>query len=132
MSTQPNDAVKHDGLVAKILGKRKVVLNKGSRDGISEGDEFLVFSLGEEIHDPKTGESLGILEEIKGKGKVIHAQDHMCTIQTYEFDLEPVPREQNPYPPRMWPPLYYREPKQKKVYQEFVDVQRGDYARKVV
>ena len=127
-----NNVVKHDGLVAKILGKRKVVLNKGSHDGISEGDEFLVFTLGEEIHDPKTGESLGILEEIKGKGKVVHAQDHICTIQTYEFDLVPVPREQSPYPLSMQPFPYYGEREKRKVYREFVDVQRGDYARKVM
>ncbi len=127
-----NNAVTYDGLVAKILGKRKVVLNKGSHDGISEGDEFLVFTLGEEIHDPKTGESLGILEEIKGKGKVVHAQDHLCTIQTYEFDLVPVPREQNPYLLSMQPFPYYGEREKRKVYREFVGVQRGDYARKVV
>ena len=127
-----NDVVKHDGLVAKILDKRKVVLNRGSRNGISNGDNFVVFSLGEEIHDPKTGESLGILEEIKGK--VIHVQDHICTIQTYEFDLVPVPREQTPYLLSMIPPFYYdyREPKQRKVYREFVGVQCEDYARKVV
>ena len=125
-----NNAVKHDGLVAEILDKRKVVLNKGSRDGISEGDEFLVFTLGEEIHDPKTDESLGILEEIKGKGEVIHVQDHICTIETYEFHLLPVtPPEFNFLP--MIPQARYLD-KQRKVYREFVDVQRGDYARKVV
>ena len=124
-----DNAVKHDGLVAEILGNRRVVLNKGSRDGISEGDEFLVFNLGEEIHDPKTGESLGTLEEIKGKGEVIHVQDHICTIETYEFDLVPVPRFSML---RMDPSPYFFEKEQKRVYREFVGVQRGDYARKVV
>ena len=123
-----NDVVKHDGLVAKILDKRKVVLNRGSRDGISNGDNFVVFGLGEEIHDPKTGESLGILEEIKGKGEVIHVQDHICTIQTYEFDLEPVPQAR--FGPDIFPDFMEKE--QRKVYREFVGVQRGDYARKVV
>ena len=113
--------VKHDGLVAEILSERRVVLNKGEEDGISDGDEFVVFTLGEEIHDPKTGESLGILENIKGKGEVIHVQDHMCTIETYEYDMVP---GSNP----LVPPLYRNEIK---VYREFVNVQCGDYVRKL-
>lgn len=117
-----NAVVKHDALVAKIINERRVVLNKGEQDGISDGDDFVVFSLGEEVHDPKTGESLGILEKIKGKGEVIHVQDNMCTIETYEFDMVPVPTP--------WPSDLYGERK-KKVYQKFVDVQHGDYARKI-
>ena len=113
--------VKHDGLVAGILSERRVVLNKGEEDGILGGDEFVVFTLEKEVHDPKTGESLGILENIKGKGEVIHVQDHMCTIETYEYDM--VPRS-NP----LVPPLYRNKIK---VYQEFVNVQCGDYARKL-
>ena len=113
--------VKHDGLVAEILSERRVVLNKGEEDGISDGDEFVVFTLGKEVHDPKTGESLGILENIKGKGEVIHIQDHMCTIETYEYDMVP---GSNP----LVSPLYRSE---KKVYRKFVNVQCGDYARKL-
>ena len=116
-----DNAVEHDALVAEILDRRKVVLNKGARDGISTEDRFIVFSLGEEVHDPKTGESLGKLEEIKGKGMAIHVQDHMCTIETYEFEIETVvPVFQIP-----------REERKKKVYREFVNVQNGDYARKI-
>ena len=44
-----NAVVKHDALVAEIINMRKVVLNKGARDGISTGDRFIVFSLGEEV-----------------------------------------------------------------------------------
>ena len=121
-----DDAVKHDGLVAKIISERKVVLNKGSQDGISDGDQFVVFSLGEEIHDPKTSESLGILEDIKGKGEVIHVQNHMCTIETYEFDMEPVSINRA----LSWAaPFHVKETK--KVYCEFVNVRLGDYVRKI-
>lgn len=117
-----DNAVKYDALVAKIISERRVVLNKGEQDGISDGDDFVVFSLGEEVHDPKTGESLGIMEKVKGKGEVIHVQDNMCTIQTYEFDMVPVATP--------WPSDLYGERK-KKVYEKFVDVQLGDYARKI-
>ena len=125
-TVKPDNAVKHDGLVAEIIGSRRVVLNKGAKDGISQGDRFLVFRPGEEIHDPKTGESLGILEDIKGMGEVIHVQDRMCTIETYEFDLVPEPTPTDPFLlPR---PLFKTE---RKVYLHFVGVQRGDYVRKI-
>ena len=118
-----DDTVKHDGLVAEVLGGRKVVLNKGSQDGISDGDRFVVFSTGEEIHDPRTGESLGILEKVKGKGEVIHVQDNMCTIETYEFDMVPVKT-----PPTIRDIFGERK---KKVYRQFVGVQRGDYVHMI-
>ena len=122
-----DNAVEHDALVAEILDRWKVVLNKGSKDGVSDGDKFVVFGLGGEIHDPKTGESLGKLEEIKGKGKAIHVQDHMCTIETYEFEIE---TESTPL--SLLSSLHgpFKEIK-KKVYREFVNVQSGDYARKI-
>lgn len=115
-----DDTVKHDGLVAEIISNRRVVLNKGSRDGISEGDEFVVFSLGEEISDPETRESLGVLEKIKGKGEVIHVQDHMCTIETYESEIVPARTSTLPG----WE-------RKEKIYRKFVDVRLGDYARKI-
>ena len=61
-----DDTVKHDGLVCDIISDRIVVLNKGAQDGISQGNKFVVFSLGEEICDPKTGESLGIFGKCQG------------------------------------------------------------------
>ena len=75
-------AANHDCLVARIVNDQKVVLNKGAQDGISNGNRFVVFSLGQEIFDPITGESLGILENIKGKGEVIHVQDRVSTMRT--------------------------------------------------
>ena len=113
--------VKYDALVAEIIDKRNLVLDKGKQDGISIGDEFVVFVLGKEVQAPKTGESLGVLEKIKGKGEVTHIQDRMCTIETYESDIVP----DNAFPYNL-----YMERK-KKVYKRFVNVQIGDYARKI-
>ena len=120
-----DDTVKHDGLVAEIISNRRVVLNKGSRDGISEADEFVVFGLGDEVADPKTGDNLGVLEKIKGKGEVIHVQDRMCTIETYEFDTEPAPN------PAYGLSALFPTQRTKKIYRIFVGVERGDYARKI-
>ena len=123
------NAVQHDGLVAKVIDSQTVVLNKGALDGISEGNKFVVFSLGEEVHDPKTGESLGILEEVKGKGKVVHVQDRVCTIETYEFEFEVAS-----VPTSITEQMLYSKKertKKEKVYRRFVDVQCGDYARRI-
>ena len=61
---------KRNGLVAKVVNERRLILNIGSADDIMMEDTFVVFCLEEEIFDPETKESLGKLENIKGKGKV--------------------------------------------------------------
>ena len=119
------DAIEHDGLVAHVLDDRRLVINKGAQDNIKMGTRFVVYTVGEEIHDPRTGESLGILEEIKGKGEVVHVQDRMCTIKTFEFDMviEPVPEFAAVF-------SLVKERK-RKVYREFVDPEPGDYVRRI-
>ena len=121
-----DSTVQHDGLVAKVIDRQTVVLNKGAQDGISEGSKFVVFSLGEEVHDPKTGESLGILEEVKGKGQVVHVQDRVCTIETYEFDMIPARA-----PSLLEKLTEIHGERKERVYRQFVDVNCGDYARKI-
>ena len=72
---------------------------------------------------PRRARALEYLENVKGKGKVIHVQDRMCTIETYEFDMMPAPT-----PTYLSTPFFNRS---EKVHRNFVDVQRGDYARKI-
>ena len=60
----------------------EAVLNIGLDDGIEVGSIFLVFSLGPEIKDPVSGESLGSFEIVRGRGKVTHLQQKMCTIRS--------------------------------------------------
>ena len=56
--------------VAKVLSETQLVLNVGSNDGIKEDSRFLVYSIeDEDILDPVTGESLGKLEYVKGRGR---------------------------------------------------------------
>lgn len=68
--------------VAQIVDEYRLVLNVGKRDGVTIQDKFLVYGLGSEIIDPETNENLGILELVKGRGKVEHLQDSMCTIHS--------------------------------------------------
>lgn len=67
-------------LVAKVRDPYNIVINKGSIDGIRDGQRFLVYAIGEEIIDPGTGLTLGRLEIVKGTGRATHVQDSMATI----------------------------------------------------
>lgn len=66
----------------------KVVINRGADHGIKEGQRFLIYGIGEELYDPDTQELLGVLEEVKGKGKAVHVQNKMTTIESDQFSTE--------------------------------------------
>lgn len=70
------------GRVIKIIDKYKLVINKGSQDGVSVYDRFLIYHLGEKMIDPDTKENLGTLELVCGEGKPEHIQDHITTLVT--------------------------------------------------
>lgn len=69
-----------DIIVVKIIEVDKIVINKGYVDGIDSSMEFLVYDEGEEIIDPITKKSLGVLENPKGTFKVIHIQENISTL----------------------------------------------------
>jgi hypothetical protein len=60
----------------------EVVINRGARDGVKPGDKL--FGEGPHITDPDTGEDLGQLELVRGRGEVVHIQDHLATVRTIE------------------------------------------------
>ncbi len=66
--------------VAKVNDRYTLVLNKGEKDGVRAGQRVLIYSVGDEIIDPDTTESLGHLEIVKGTGRVIHLQEKMAII----------------------------------------------------
>ena len=70
------------GKVIKKIDEYKIVINKGSADGVNKGTRFLVYRLGEELFDPDTNESLGVLELVCGEGKPEHIQEHITTLYT--------------------------------------------------
>lgn len=70
--------------VIKIIDSYSVVVNIGIEDSIKEGDICLIYSIGEELFDPDTKESLGALEVVKGKGKVTHVQPKISTIKSID------------------------------------------------
>lgn len=78
---------KKDTVVVKIIkNDMQLVIDKGSKDGVDIGQTFLVYSIDPEplIH-PITKENLGILEIVKGTGKVIHVQESVATIESDKY-----------------------------------------------
>lgn len=59
-----------EGRVIKIKAKKMVLLSAGARNGVNIGDTFNVYSVGEELKDPSTGELLGREEKRAGSVKV--------------------------------------------------------------
>ncbi len=71
--------------VVEVLNGYKVAINRGSLHKITIGQRFLIYILSnEEIIDPNSGETLGYLEIVKGRGKVTHVQEKMSTIESDE------------------------------------------------
>ena len=75
------------GKVARILSDEEVVLNVGSEDDVTEGMEFVIFSVseGDRIVDPETGADLGAIETTKGRVKVHHVQDRISRARTLTY-----------------------------------------------
>lgn len=57
--------------VVKRLQNGQIILNRGADGGLKVGDKLSVFSVGEELIDPDTGESLGSSEEFIATAKVL-------------------------------------------------------------
>lgn len=70
-------------VVAAIIDRYTLVLNRGADDGIRTDQKFLIYGMSDfEIEDPETGEPLGQLEIVKGTGRVTHVQPKVTTIYT--------------------------------------------------
>ncbi len=70
------------GKVIKIIDEYTLVINKGSNDGVTDADRYLIYRLGEQMIDPDTHEDLGILEIVCGEGKPKHIQERFTTVVT--------------------------------------------------
>ena len=72
--------------VVHVTDEYSVVINRGKDQGVKQGDTYLIYSLGPELVDPDTSESLGMLELIRGRAIVRHVQEKVSTLETIEFD----------------------------------------------
>jgi len=76
-----------EGKVIKIIDDYKLVINKGSKDGVKNLHKFIILEKGEELFDPDTSESLGYLEIPKLKMKVIHVQEKISILESDEINI---------------------------------------------
>jgi hypothetical protein len=75
--TQTNNVV---GKIVKLLGKGRAVANIGLEASVRPGDVFAIFELGDEILDPESGDSLGVLEMVKGTVVAEHVQPRLTQL----------------------------------------------------
>lgn len=76
------------GKVVQKIDDYKIVINKGASDGVTMNNRFLVYRLGNELFDPDTKESLGVLELVCGEGKPEHIQEHLTTLYTANYETK--------------------------------------------
>jgi hypothetical protein len=70
--------------VVKVVDSYTIVINAGADKGIKQGKIFIVVGLGEEIFDPETNVSLGVLEVYRGHARVSHVQEKIATLVSVE------------------------------------------------
>jgi len=63
-----------EGKIIKVEGNRAWI-NMGSMSGVSVGDSYGVFSVGEALVDPDTGQVLGVDETETGSGQVVEVEE---------------------------------------------------------
>jgi hypothetical protein len=73
------------GKVIQILDDYRLIVNIGLKDGIRKGMNFFVYQLGIDIKDPETELSLGNIEIVKHRLKVVHAQDNFSIMRSDEY-----------------------------------------------
>lgn len=114
-------------VVIEILGDNRLVLNVGSNKNVEVGLNFDIYRLGNEIFDPKTNLSLGILEILQAQGVVESVQENMCilkpVLKVTEFILSDMPNEKFPFLQTNKQKLTTKEPT------SFKNVKIGDFAK---
>jgi len=118
--------------VVKIIDDFRVVINRGSLHKVRLGQKFLIYRLSnEEIKDPESGESLGYLELVMGRGKVIHVQEKMSTLYSDTLKVSALVRKlSRPPVPSLFQPIeeIIESPAEKK---PFVGIEIGDKAKPI-
>ena len=65
-----------------------LLINVGSEDGVAVGERVIVFKLGPQISDPKTGRDLGCFEIVRGEGRIKTTQTRMSVISCTDTTTE--------------------------------------------
>ena len=128
--------------IVKVVDGFTVAIDRGATDGVQLGQLFLIYSLGEELNDPVTGESLGRLEIVKGRGKVINVQERIATIESTKYGRSEKKTVKRQVPPASSSALYaYPFGHQLLIEEEIIEIpgqllpfhdpQKGDKAKPI-
>lgn len=71
--------------IVKIIDLYKVVVNAGEQD-VDYKTVLEIFESGEEVIDPETNKSLGILDYIKARLKITAIFPKMCVCENFQRD----------------------------------------------
>jgi len=71
-----------EGKIAAILSPVKVVINKGSDDGVEKGDYFVIYSELGPFTDPDNSQPLGSTRQSWGRVKVTIVEKRFCVAET--------------------------------------------------
>jgi len=76
--------------VARVLPYDfEVVINRGAEHGVRMSQRYLIYGVEDEpLKDPVTGETLGLLELVRGTGRVVHVQPRIATIRSDRTERE--------------------------------------------
>src|SRR5688500_3725172 len=80
--TMGRDMPNVEGKIAAILSPMKVVINKGSTDGVEQGDYFVIYSELGPFADPDTNQELGTTKQIWGRVQVGIVEKRFCIAET--------------------------------------------------
>ena len=83
MTETKEATVSFPATVVRVIDDYKVVINRGAKHDIQQGQRFLVYHLDtDSIKDPETGYDLGQLEIVRGTGVATHVQENMTTVSS--------------------------------------------------
>ncbi len=73
-----------DYRVIEILDEHSVLINYGRNQGADEDEQVRIISIGPEIIDPQTNETLGTLDSIKAKLTIVTTYDKFSLCKKIE------------------------------------------------
>lgn len=70
--------------IVKIVDDYTVVINAGKNESLEPDTHLVIYSVGEEVIDPETGECLGTLDTVKASICVKHVFEKMSVCKSFE------------------------------------------------
>lgn len=81
-----------EGKVIRILSDTELVINLGANDGVDYNSKFEIYEPGEEIIDPETHKSLGVLDYVKAHVEILEVHKAFSLVHHETTTTETVSR----------------------------------------